>query len=489
MKKSIIYIIVALIIIGLASCEKILEPKMKTSKAEESVLKNYTEVNTVLMGAYNSLLSTEYYGRGFFVVADLLSDATKITTANSNRYTGEQNNLDGSHFAIYALSYNVIAKSNEVISRISDLTEATAAQKASGKGQAFFLRALAYHDLARSYSREPNVLLNGFDKCVPLVLKPFSGKIDNDTYPVRSTVNEVYAQINQDLDSAISAFNSTVPPMVGFPYQGTSAAAYALKARVNLYQRNYDVAISAADSAIHYATSLNHTTPALPRALATSTTYPTVFSKDQESIFALKVTTTENKVYDSPQSIHVRTNTDGSIGANGVGYGDITVRTDTWNQFEVGDVRKASIMTVTKSGQTVYWSLKWIGSGGSFGIDNTILLRLSEMYLIKAEAYALKPTIDEPSAQVAMNAIRTNRGLGAITPTGAALINAIAKENRIEFLFEGHRFFDLKRRGLDITKGLVSEGTTLPYTDYRLVARIPVSEMSANSNMVQNPGY
>jgi hypothetical protein len=112
------------------------------------------------------------------------------------------------------------------------------------------------------------------------------------------------------------------------------------------------------------------------------------------------------------------------------------------------------------------------------------------MYLIKAEAYAMRNQAgDETLAQTAMNAIRTNRGLAAITPTGSALVDAIAKENRLEFLFEGHRFFDLKRRGADITKGLTSEGTTLPYSDYRVVARMPIYEMSANPNLRQNPGY
>jgi starch-binding outer membrane protein, SusD/RagB family len=478
MKKLLfIFSTVALIAISLSSCEDLLTPKMKTSISEESALKSFTEVNTVLMGAYNSLLGTEYYGRGFIVVPDLLSDATKITTANSNRYTLEQSNTDGSHVAIYSMAYDVISKANEVISRLPYLTEATAAQKASAKGQAYFLRALAYHDLARSYSREPAVLLGGFDLCVPLVLKPFSGKVDAEAFPVRNTVAEVYTQINKDLDTSIVAFKKG---MLGFPYQGTTAAAWALKARVNLYEANYTGAINSADSAMKYAN----------KPLVAAANYPTVFKTDQESIFSLKVTTTENKVYDSPQSIHLRTNTDGTFGANGVGYGDITARTDTWNQFEAGDVRKNMILSVVKSSQTVYWSLKWPGAGGAFGLDNTILLRTSEMYLIKAEAYAMRNSAgDEALAQTAMNAIRTNRGLTSITPTGAALIDAIAKENRLEFLYEGHRFFDLKRRGLDITKGLVSEGTTLPYTDYKVVARIPISEMNANPNMRQNPGY
>jgi hypothetical protein len=451
---------------------------MKTSITEESALKSYTEVNTVLMGAYNSLLSTEYYGRGFLVVPDLLSDATKITNSNSNRYIGEQNNQDGSHIAIWALSYTVISKANEVISRLPFLTEATAAQKASAKGQAYFLRALAYHDLARSYSREKDVQINGFDQCVPLVLEPFSGEVNENTFPERNSVAEVYDQINKDIDTSIVAFKRS---MTGFPYQATTAASWALKARVNLYERNYPGAIASADSALKYAN----------KPLVTASNYATVFSKDMESIFSLRVTTTETKGTDSPQGIHVRTKPDGTIGmTGGTGYGDITARTDTWNQFESGDVRKALIFVENKSGQIVYWSLKYIGYGGAYGLDNSIILRVSEMYLVKAEAYAMRNGAgDITLAQAALNSIRNNRGLPSINPSGLQLIDAVARENRMEFLFEGHRFFDLKRRGLDIPKGLPGEGTTLPYNDYRVVARIPLYEISANPNIDQNPGY
>ena len=481
MKKHIIvFSTLALFALLISSCEKILEPTIKTSITEESAMKSFTEVNTVLLGAYNTLLSTEYYGRGFIVVPDLLADNTKITTANSNRYIGEQDNRDGSHIAIWSMAYSIIAKANEVIARLPQLEEATEAQKKSASGQAYFLRALAYHDLARSYARENAVLINNFDLCVPIVLEPFSGVVDESAFPIRATVQQVYAQINSDLDEAIASFDGGT---TSFPFLATAPAAYALKARVNLYERDYAGAITNADLAITAATAAGAT-------LTGVTNYSDAFYKDAETIFGLQVTTTENKIYDSPQSIHVRTNPDGSIGMTGVGYGDITLRTDTWNNFEAGDIRKDMVMTETKSGQTVYWSLKWIGAGGAFGIDNTQVIRMSEMYLIKAEAYAeLGGAANEALAQTALNMIRTNRGLPAITPAGQALIDAVAFENKYEFLYEGHRFFDLKRRGQDIPKGLPSEGTTLLYDDYRLVARMPTYEMAANPNLIQNPGY
>jgi hypothetical protein len=86
-----------------------------------------------------------------------------------------------------------------------------------------------------------------------------------------------------------------------------------------------------------------------------------------------------------------------------------------------------------------------------------------------------------------MNILRAARGLDALTVSDAALAEAVQKERRLELCFEGHRFFDLKRQGKDITKEAPS--VTLPYTDFKVVAGIPQTEMDVNKNLVNNPGY
>mgnify|MGYP000135172973 FL=1 len=83
--------------------------------------------------------------------------------------------------------------------------------------------------------------------------------------------------------------------------------------------------------------------------------------------------------------------------------------------------------------------------------------------------------------------------------TGAALSDAIALERRLELAFEGHRFFDLKRKGLPCVRssfGDAADGTgekaefiELPANDHRWNMAIGTGEINANSNMVQNPGY
>ena len=67
------------------------------------------------------------------------------------------------------------------------------------------------------------------------------------------------------------------------------------------------------------------------------------------------------------------------------------------------------------------------------------------------------------------------------------MLTEILLQRRIELAFEGHRFFDMKRLGMDITRpnGLA----TVPYDDYRVAAPISTSELDVNKALVNNPGY
>jgi hypothetical protein len=116
-------------------------------------------------------------------------------------------------------------------------------------------------------------------------------------------------------------------------------------------------------------------------------------------------------------------------------------------------------------------------------------MRLSEVYLIRAEARAKQGGAKIIDAQSDLSTIRTNRGLAAVSPItiGQALIDAIFRERRVELNLEGHRFFDFKRRGLAINK----PGTLapIPYSDFRLLGVLPNSQIILNPLLKQNPGY
>ncbi|RYF75916.1 MAG: RagB/SusD family nutrient uptake outer membrane protein, partial [Cytophagaceae bacterium] len=105
----------------------------------------------------------------------------------------------------------------------------------------------------------------------------------------------------------------------------------------------------------------------------------------------------------------------------------------------------------------------------------------------RAEAnYFLGNTAD---ALADLNLIRTRSGLTASTTlTGAALLAEIYRQRRLEFGFEGQRWFDLKRTGQNVVKA-AGQGGGLVYTDFRILANIPINELSTNKSIRQNFGY
>lgn len=149
--------------------------------------------------------------------------------------------------------------------------------------------------------------------------------------------------------------------------------------------------------------------------------------------------------------------------------------------YEAGDERKA--VSIAYDGALAYANKYNDLSKGS---DNIIVLRLAEMYLIRAEAEASLAGGNITSVRSDINAIRSRADLG---PTGAdtadELLLAIEQERRVEFAFEGHRWFDLVRTGRasDVLPNVTRATQTL--------FPIPADEILTNNSpeMIQNPGY
>ncbi|RYF79106.1 MAG: RagB/SusD family nutrient uptake outer membrane protein, partial [Chitinophagaceae bacterium] len=120
------------------------------------------------------------------------------------------------------------------------------------------------------------------------------------------------------------------------------------------------------------------------------------------------------------------------------------------------------------------------------GVANFKIFRTAEMYLIRAEALAMLNL----GGLTDLNTLRASRGAATGAETGAALLTAIQTERRKELFIEGHRFFDLKRttRTVNRTEGC-SSYCSLPSTSRAWALPVPQTEIIANPNMVQNPGY
>ncbi|WP_315815287.1 RagB/SusD family nutrient uptake outer membrane protein [Paraflavitalea speifideaquila] len=121
-----------------------------------------------------------------------------------------------------------------------------------------------------------------------------------------------------------------------------------------------------------------------------------------------------------------------------------------------------------------------------------MVLRLAELYLIRAEARALQNKIVE--AQSDLNAIRTRAGLATTTANDqASLLTAILHERQVELFSEwGHRWFDLKRTGkIDAVMSVVTpqKANGAPWQSYQQWFPLPVTDLLISPNMTQNAGY
>ncbi|MGL4360707.1 MAG: RagB/SusD family nutrient uptake outer membrane protein, partial [Sediminibacterium sp.] len=141
---------------------------------------------------------------------------------------------------------------------------------------------------------------------------------------------------------------------------------------------------------------------------------------------------------------------------------------------------------------------KYLGKNGTINLDNVPVYRIAEAYLIRAEAQATagSPVLNLTNALADLKTIKSNRYVGytgsslEIADNGLTqptLLEEIIRQRRIEFAFEGHRFFDLKRLGRDLIK--TPHYNNVLFTDIRILPALPQAEIDGNPNLKQNFGY
>ena len=480
--------ILASIIFLLSNCKKPLETTPKNSLDLTFALNTREGLQATLTAIYNSLQLSTYYGRDFIVVPEVLADNCEITTANSNRFVTQGNNTPGSHINIWAAAYANINRANIIISFI-DNSQATATEKIQWKGEAYFLRALMYHDLVKTYARSPLFLSSGtgpsFNLGVPLITTPIiTGEAIS--YPKRNTIAEVYAQIMQDITTANSLLTNTANV-----YRARKVAVQALASRVELYNGNYAQSERWADSVI-----LQNSVPLAPASNYYNTTSlsPSWGTGHAETIFGLAYQTGENNPgTDALQYIYYRNL------PTIQGYGDVTTQASLRTAMGIvgttsTDLRFVNLVSVqTKSSQQVFYTKKWPGLR-LLGQDDIMIFRTSEVLLNRAEARAKQGGAKEGLAIADVNLIKSRAGIPTLTTTGAgvlsgsALIAEILKERRVELAYEGHRLFDLVRNGLDINKN--PSNIVIGSNAYNfLIANILQADLDANPQLIKNPGY
>ncbi len=481
-KKQIIVFKVIIILFLSNACSDFLDTHPRHAISDQDALTDIHGVENALNGVYNRISAAPYYGARMILAGALLADQFKLADANSGRMIGHQTNQAGNGFNLWSRLYNDINRLNTIMFYVDKIENVNQANVERIKGEALFLRGLMYFDLLRIYARpylHQQPYVEGKPLGVIVRTEHFIGLDPVTSYPERATIEKGYTQVENDLLAAIAHFEESSP--LQFPYRANQAAAQALLSRVYLYTGRW------ADARNMALETLNNS---LTPNLANAASYNLVFSEVPgiESIWEIGYTESDRPQirHDSPAGFSYDPATD-------IGYGDIVFRRDLIDQFEEGDIRADMTVEHNKQGQDVVYQTKFLSYRGFPYWDDVPVIRTSELYLILAEAHAELGEYDE--ARVAVNTLRNNRNLPSLNaeqvPDGE-LINLILQERRVEFFYEhGHRWFDLRRRGMDIPKGdpIHDPGSTLNFSDYRVVERIPDTETAHNTNCLQNPGY
>lgn len=490
--------LISVFMLGTISCDDLLDVQPRNTVAAGTVLTTPDAVQAAVNSVYARLRAEFYYGKSMLAVSDALADMG-FATNNSGRLINESRNIlythfthwQNNYFAINEININLAAISPENVGALSPAP--TQAQLDKWQSELKFLRALYYHDLVRAYAYDPGATVPAQDRGgVPLMLQAIttSAAAASATAP-RASVAEVYTQIYQDLNDAIA-----LAPTTGGPFFATRAAAHALLSRVALYNRDYSTVVTQSTAAIAAGGALISGAAYVNGWRATTNPESLFEIKFQDANESLGVNVSMQSSFTSSLSLSALSTTGGwgdfapnatlrsQLGVSGTTVGSITTGADTRGQLYIVGPGRGSGPKIE--------CIKFISKNGIPYLDNVPVLRKTEMYLNRAEAYATagSPVFDEALALADLNTVRTARGLAAVALTGSALYEEILTQRKLEFAFEGHRWFDLKRLGRDVIKaGTFTGAVDVAFTDARILANIPQREIDGNPNLVQNFGY
>lgn len=465
--KHNIYIII-FTVLAFSGCEDTLEQRLSTEVEVEDAITDINSLKLAANGSYSLFASLDNYNRTVMLLPEVMSDNAFIDAfSNTGRYLDYNNytvnatdryanDLWNNLTSIIATTSITITQANEI-----DFPETVEEDANQYIGEMYALRALAYHNFQLFFSQPYNFTDDASHLGVPIPDFDLLGDGNNIQTPGRSTTAQVYNQIVSDLETAISLMTDELSPLIMNPY-----AAKALLARVYLHMENWEGARDVATDVI-----LNS-----GAQLSEYGSYLSSWSLDfnDETLFAIVNTETDNSGFDS-------------LGYFYLVYLDAFATDNFKSIFTDTDIRKelypteGGVNLITKFPRT------------SVQDDNIQVLRLSEMFLIKAEAHAQLG--ETPEAQQTLDSIIQRADPSVTTSTneeGQELLDKILLERRKELSFEGFRLFDLTRYGMTFNKFRQdAEPITIEAPENGTILPIPIDEINVNTNISdqQNPGY
>ncbi len=462
------------------SCSDFLTEEPKQEQSNELTFATFDGVNKAAAAMYGMFQSDAWYDGEFTLMSELRCGNAKNPTSvpGSGRYRTDTQWIYSDHSTspLWSYAYYTIARANNVINNLDDKVgkDATQQQVNNVKAEALFIRALCYFDLVITYCQPYNYNATEDDKMgVPLVLVTENGK------PARDSKENVYNQIVADLLQAESIMaddyvRSGVTDKAATP---TKPAIQALLSRVYLYMNKWQ---EAADYATKVISNKKY-------ELAPADAYAAMFSaatapEGGEIIFEV-YGSDKNEYWDNSGWAHLpyMTTTDDQGS-----HGDVCATKDLYDLYSEGDVRKSMF----KQHGNDYFPTKYSGKPKDSDpkYTNVPILRLSEMYLNRAEAIINGASIQGVTAESDLRKIATVRGA---SQTAAATKQGVFDERRRELAFEGHITADYARCNKSMTRKDFddSKNKDVAFPSYMWALPIPHRELTANPNVAPNPGY
>lgn len=486
-KTTIIFAVLGLML--MTSCEKFLDVKPSNYAASETSITNASDAKVAINGLMRKMTSSSYYGRNFIIYGDAKGGDFAVYSQGRGLdyyYSFNHSATSGSGSGFWDQIYHNLLQANNLILNIDRMESEGkgTATLADYKAQALTARALMYFDLVRLYGKPYNMDKTSYG--VPLILEP----LDASAQPTRASVEAVYTQILKDLQDAAPKLSKNKVNGY-FNYYANKA----IEARVHLFMDNFPASLTAAEEVINSTKYTLYTNENWVGSWASP--------YGSESILEMAIFPAEGDL------------TTGSLGYYLLRLNKVTgasgwfMASDYWvdrMSEDPTDIRWG-IMDYDESAEDHFGSsMKYIGGHdmkgdkGSASAVNVKVIRLSEMYLIAAEAALSLPTPDRVKAADYLNEIRKRSpGLAAVTE-GTVSLDLIIDEKSKEFFAEGLRYFDLIRldREIEFNDEFITPNVVITHrpkvidrTFNKTILPIAQGELDANPAIIsqQNPGY
>ena len=481
------YVSLFFLLLSLQSCSDFLEQEPGTQTSIDELLQNKTGVLQALTGLYSELEGNIRPER-FAVYADLQGGNIKFAPTASGSlkgqistpsnieqlYSFEDVALTSNFQTFYDSSYDLINQANLILEYTPALTDATDAEKNQIKAEALAIRAYAHFLLSLVYSQDYKYTADASHLGIVYSTESIKAGIQ---YPARKTAAETYSLIITDLQTAIANYSEN-SLLKGAAYSFFNQKnTKALLARVYLQKGDWENAYETANDVI---------------------TNSGVSLTSKENLVA------EWEKPDLPISeilleFSIRKDNEGNVSSSmsqvfgystDINFQKYTASDDLVNLYESTDLRKQLFLV-----KPLFTLVEGVQTNVNFNFtkkyqDNAgyVAFRLSEMYLIRAEA-ALE-TNRSDLAMADINTIRARANATLLTET-TGLKENIFLERRKELCFEGFLFFDIARNHKDVSRndGCLASICSLTYPSLKYVLPIPTYNTNLNPNLQQNDSY